>query len=230
MKKLPIIFLIALGIILFIVSNVGDRNQPETKNEDPVLELFGWRREKFVEWAYEVWPIKEHKKFKQHRNKEPNEINLDEPYACTIYGVDDVNWATKYWEEVYLELPSPYEDLPVPVKRVLDCFDQNDVGKTIGEVVPELAKPIVVCYFRNGKLADYEPLAVRLLSLSDDKLKFRVKHEPFYVSVVNGLKSNDMVILYTEKKPGDEIKIDIRMRDKSLIKARKNRESKERAG
>ncbi len=180
----------------------------------------GWTVDQFIEWGNEVWPIKEHKRWKQYRNNEPNDMDFNEPYAYTIYRVDnevnDVDYATKYWEECDFELPPPYEDLPKPVRKLLDHFDQNDVGKTIGEVLPEVAKPLLLCCFRNGKLANSEPLAVRLLSLSDDKLKFRVGHEPFSLSEVKGIKATDRIILYTEKLPGDEIKIGIRMREWKL--------------
>jgi len=168
-----------------------------------------------VEWAYAVKPIKECKKWKQYRNKEPNEIDPNECYACVIMSdANDVPFAPMYWKEYYFELPSPYEDLPESVRKVLECFDQNDVGKTIGEVLPEIAKPISLCYFRNDKLANNsELLSVRLLSLSNDKLRFRVAYEPFSVSEVEGIRTKDRVILYTERAPGDKTKIGIRMHE-----------------
>lgn len=220
-SKKIIYVLVAVAVVLLIVSKVANKNEspvpvnPDSNSViDPVCELTGWTKEQFVEWAYEVQPIKEHKKWKQYRDKEPNEMDPNEGYACVIMNdANDVPFAPMYWEECYFELPSPYEDLPEPVRKVLECFDQNDVGKTIGEVLPEIVKPVLLCYFRNDKLANSEPLSVRLLSLSDDKLRFRVAHEPFSVSEVEGIEAEDRVILYTERAPSDKTKIGTRIRE-----------------
>ncbi len=220
-KKLVFLGIVAVVLVLFTVltEKANDNKIATNKTKDKLEETFGWTADQFIEWAYEVQPIKEHKKWKQYRNKEPKEMEPNEPYACVIMNdANDIPWATKYWEECYFELPSPYEDLPEPVRQVLNLFDQNDVGKTIGEVLPDIAKPVLLCYFRNGKLANSESLSVRLLSLSDDKLRFRVAHEPFSVSEIEGIKAEDRVILYTEKAPGDEIEIGIRPKTRNLMK------------
>lgn len=240
------IFVLVLFVLAFLIllSNVGDRNQPDIRNKDPdpnmnpiiavidpnivpiddaVFELTGWTYDQLEKWASrkDVWPIKKHVRMKQYWDNKPQEMGPNEKYVYVItYNANDVAWAPKYWEECYCELP-PYEDLPEAVRKILDRFDQNDIGKTIGDVVPGFAKPVLLCYFRNKEFAGCKPIAASLLSLSDDELKFRVAYEPFSPTWVKGIKADDRIVFHTEMDPNDRIDIGIRPRSKRFLKSLK---------
>jgi len=214
------IFIVTICALTFLASKTF------TKNE--TLGDTGWTVDQFIEWAYEVQPVVAHRRWNvrkggyvfQHvpgrrgqarggrlkkvwkeggrRLMEPNE-----PFPCQIINdLNDVLWICRHGNTYNYEwdfrLPPLYDRLPEPVKKVLHRIRKEDIGKTIGEILPYAAKPVAICASKKGKPVSSEDVIVRLLGLSDDKLKFTVETEPFILSDNPDFTGNigDKVFLY----------------------------------
>lgn len=205
------IFTVTICILAFLASKLSVNNE--------TIGDTGWTIEQFIEWAEEVQPVKEHKRWeiwkegfetilddtdwhierKAWRDARKELMEPNEPFHCGI--INDMNDLLRvrrtYKYEWGFRLPSSYEKLPEPVRRVLGRLKKEDVGKTIGEIFPDAAKPVAICALKEDKPVSSEAVEVRLLSLSDDKLEFTVETEPFILSdnpEVKGRIGNVMVL------------------------------------
>ena len=192
------IFIVTICVLTFLASKTF------TKNE--TLGDTGWTVDQFIEWAYEVQPVVSHKRWKIWKEKGIERKELmepNEPFPCQIINdLNDVLWICRHGNTYNYEwdfrLPPPYDRLPEPVKKVLHRIRKEDIGKTIGEILPYAAKPVAICASKKGKPVSSEDVIVRLLGLSDDKLKFTVETEPFILSDNPDFTGNigDKVFLY----------------------------------
>lgn len=179
-----------------------------------------WTVEQFIEWAEEVQPVVTHRRWnirkegfetilddtdwhierKVWRDARKELMEPNEPFHCGI--INDMNDLLRvrrtYKYEWSFRLPSSYENLPEPIRKVLGFLKKEDVGKTIGEIIPDAARPVAICALKEGRPISSEAVAVRLLSLSDDKLEFTVETEPFILSDNPDFtgKISDKVVLY----------------------------------
>lgn len=197
-----LIFIVSICVLAFLAFKVS-------ANSETIGDT-GWTVDQFIEWAYEVQPVKEHKRWKI-RKEEGIEIRKlmepNEPFHCQIINdANDVFWICRlshtYKYEWDFKLPSPYKKLPEPVRKVIDSVNQEDVGKNIGEILPYAARPVAICASKEGKPVSSEAVEVRLLSLSDDKLEFTVETEPFILSDNPDFtgKIGSKVFLYVQDK------------------------------
>lgn len=224
------IFIVTICALTFLASKTF------TKNE--TLGDTGWTVDQFIEWAYKVEPVKEHKiwkiwkdgkkvtewvyedqpvkeykmgnkilkprrgKIKISKGKEKELMEPNDKILCGILNdLNDVPWNYPLYKyEWSFELPSPYEKLPEPIRKILDSVNKADVGKNVGEILSYLSKPVAICAVikKEDKSVSSEAVEVRLLSLSDDKLEFTVETEPFILSDNPEIKGKigDRMVLY----------------------------------
>lgn len=206
MKKLLIV-VIVIGVIFLIVwfsimnrifwFNIMLKN--EGYHSDPVAENTGWTAGQFFNWGYEVEVVREQKIWKTPRYGEPMLVGPNEPFCAHVMNdINEAPWATEYKYEWKLQVDP--NKIPPPVEKVLDSLSKEDAGMLMGEILPYAGKTIAI-YAWNPGLAvpvSCEPLEVRLLSLSDDKLELRVETEPFVISdnpEIHG-RTEGKVVLY----------------------------------
>jgi len=211
MKRLGIALIIVIGIVLLIVFRAGNKNKitvPTTPTEqnDSVSRETGWTTEQFIEWAKEVQPVKEHKRWRIWKDGRKELMEPNEPFLVAILNdVNDVPWMDRYKYEWGFELP---DELPDPVVKVIESIsfaDVNDIlGKDVDEIIPYLEEPIIeICAIQDEHLlpVSSEGIAVRLSSLSNDRRRFNLETEPFILSDnpdIHG-KIAERVVLYTPR-------------------------------
>lgn len=211
MKKLGIALIVVIGIVLLIVFRTGNKNKitvPTTPTElnDSVYRETGWTTEQFIEWAKEVQPVKEHKRWKIWKDGKKELMEPNEPFLVAILNdVNDVPWMDRYKYEWGVELP---DELPDPVVKVIESIsfaDVNDIlGKDIGEIIPYLEEPIIEIYaIQDEHLlpVSSEGIAVRLSNLSDNRRRFKLETELFILSDnpdIHG-KIAERVVLYAPR-------------------------------
>jgi len=186
------IFIVTICALTFLASKTF------TKNE--TLGDTGWTVDQFIEWAYEVEPIKEHKRWKIWKEKGIERKELMDPnkpfHVGIINDVNDVPWASSYSYEWGFELP---KDVPSPVIKVLKGVHHDDIGKNIRDILPYVTEQLVaVCALKDSKVESSESLEVKLLSISNNKLEFTVETEPFAMSEVEEVQGriNGKLVLY----------------------------------
>jgi len=202
-ESFTFIELIILIVVLVVLMAVINLLRLVRVTNDPIYKETGWTTEEFIEWAKEVQPVREHKRWKISKDGEPNLMDPNENFLCAILNdANDVPFIYPvYLYEWDFQLPSPYKKLPLPVKKVLDCLKKESVGKNIGEMFPFAARPITICALQDDKIVSSEAFEVQLVSLAEDKLNFAVQKEPFIFSEnpdVRG-KIGNRIILYAPK-------------------------------
>jgi len=225
MKRLGIALIIVIGIVLLIVFRAGNKNKitvPTTPTEpnDSVYRDTGWTTEQFIEWAKEVQPVKEHKRWKIWKDGRKELMDPNEPFLGAILNdIDDISFISfSYQYEWGFELP---DELPDPVVKVIESIsfaDVNDIlEKDVDEIIPCLEKPIIeICAIQDEHLlpVSSEGIAVRLSSLSNDRRRFNLETEPFILSDnpdIHG-KINENVVLYAPRNCKVNIRIPQRKR------------------
>jgi len=175
-----------LVIFVFLAKRIGN-NPPVAVEDDVLRKNFGWSAEQFINWAYKVQPVKEHKRWKIWEDGRKELMEPDAPFLVAILNdINDVSWGyPKYQYEWGFELP---DELPDPVVKVIESIsfaDVNDIlGKDIDEIIACLEKPIIeICAKEEGHLTvSSEAISVRLSNLANDKRRFNLETEPFILS------------------------------------------------
>jgi len=129
---------------------------------------------------------------------DPKEHNLPLPEFSLENQVKRIS--PTYQCELDFNLPAPYQDLPAPVRKVLDSVNQEYVGKEIGEIFPQAKDLIDICPVVEGEhlKENSEIISFKLLELSEDKLNFTVRSEDFIFSEDEEIRGRigDRVVLY----------------------------------
>lgn len=193
-----LVLVVVICAIIFLASKISTHNE--------TIGDTGWTIDQFIEWAYDVEPVVAHRRWKLWKEgfettlvPDPVEgpkirkvwkdmrkelMDSNEPFQIGIINdANDIPWQEPLYKyEWDFKLPSPYEKLPEPVRKVIDSVNQESVGNNIGEILPYAARPVAICALKEGKPVSSEALEARLLNLSDDKLKFTIETEPFILS------------------------------------------------
>ncbi|MCX5632945.1 MAG: hypothetical protein NTW93_04620 [Phycisphaerae bacterium] len=170
---------------------------------DPIYKATGWTKKQFIRWAYKVEPVKEHNRW---RTSDSNEELMDPntPFLVHILNdIKDIAWAsTRYKYQWVIHLP---DNIPKPVTRVLTGISQQDIGKYIDQIFPDVNDLLSICsYDEKGRIIGSEKVRIKLLALSEDKHTISVETEPFFLSDnpdIHG-KCEDVVILLGPMKEG----------------------------
>ena len=173
---------------------------------DPIYKATGWTKKQFIRWAYKVEPVKEHNRWRiSDGNEELMDPNV--PFFVQILNdIKDVAFVSKrcrhykYGWVIYLP-----DDIPKPVARVLARINQQDVGKYIDQIFPDVNDLLSICsYDEKGRIIGSEKVRIKLLALSEDKHTISVETEPFFLSDnpdIHG-RFEDVVILLGPMKEG----------------------------
>jgi len=209
MRKIITLVLVA-GVILLIVFT---SKPPQIGSWDPLLEETGWTWDQFIRWLDETqcMGVRKIRAYQEDgdfdiisltvwENWERKELlNLEDPNkhfkVAALNSPEDVNGIYPIYEYDWC-INIPKEDVPEPVIRILKRVSSADVGKFVGEVIPYLDEPMAIACFlkEEGQKPPKDPpsysenIRVKFFSISDNKLEFLLRTEPFILSSNPGIR------------------------------------------
>jgi len=112
-----LVFVAIICVVAFIADTISGNNESVGDT--------GWTVDQFIDWAYKVQPVKEHKRWKiweDGKRELMKEKPDEEPfhYGVRIDANDVAPSYPVYSYEWVFELP---KDLPIPIIKVLDRID-----------------------------------------------------------------------------------------------------------